>query len=131
MTWWVRRFTCATACILSAIFALSAKGQSRNKTDQEPWQRDVVLMVKPIYPHDEHSWSIREGRGIFRLFIDESTGKVTRVNVLKSTRYGVLDGAAIRALRQWRLKPKTWKQIDVPVTFKLDSSEPTRPAPPP
>jgi hypothetical protein len=47
---------------------------------------------------------------------DFKTGKVTNVLVLKSTGSDPLDREAIFVLRQWRFKPRTGRQADIPIT---------------
>ncbi len=60
---------------------------------------------------------------------DITTGRVTDVSVLKSTGYGVLDGSAIRTLKLWRWKPGRSRQVNVPISFKLDPRWANKPFP--
>ncbi|MBA3544541.1 MAG: TonB family protein [Chthoniobacterales bacterium] len=54
-----------------------------------------------------------------RAGVDAATGSVVRVSVVQSSGYKNLDGAAVRALRQWRFKPHTVEWFVVPFTFAL------------
>ena len=105
---------------------------SRSSADQQkgpvtlgqklPWEADVVRAVQPKYPK-EARWRRLRGSGVFRLFLDEKTGRVVRVEIIRSAGSRILDDSASDALRQWQLKPGKWKQIDVPVTFILSGTQ--------
>ena len=49
--------------------------------------------------------------------------RVRSPSVIKSTGYQILDNAALAAFRNWRWKPGKWKQVDVPITFKLEQGQ--------
>ena len=91
-----------------------------------PWARDQIYAVGPEYPyanrHQRH-----EGGGFFRVTLDLKTGRVVKVEVVKSTGFVALDRCATAALRQWRWPPGKWKEITLPVTFKLSSKQDTVP----
>ena len=79
---------------------------------------ELVKSEAPAYPFvaKHRHW---QGSGVFRVTIDQSTGKVVDVRVQKSTGFKVLDDSSIIALRSWVFKPNHFKQADVPVTFRL------------
>jgi TonB family protein len=83
-----------------------------------PWMRDGVKLVAPNYPTQDQLWH-HTGIGLFRIYLDLSTGAVKQVSVLKSTGFATLDNSAVVAFRQSRWKPGRWKEIDVPVKFIL------------
>ncbi|HYS96604.1 MAG TPA: energy transducer TonB, partial [Chthoniobacterales bacterium] len=58
------------------------------------------------------------GSGKFRVTFD-ANGQVKNVQVIESTGQGLLDSAAVDALRQWRAEPGAheWNVL-VPVTFQ-------------
>ena len=56
-----------------------------------------------------------------RMEIDVATGSVRRVTVVKSTGYNRLDEVAKHALVQWRFRPNSWKEVDLPVNFIMAS----------
>jgi TonB family protein len=85
-----------------------------------------VKTIAPQYPYGERARH-HEGRGYFQLTLDPKTGLVTKVAVIKSTGFPVLDNSATSALRQWKWKRGRWKEIDMPVTFEI--REPTVPLP--
>ena len=83
-----------------------------------PWMQDRVHAVAPFYPRTERA-ARHEGRGEFRLQLDLNTGLVVKVIVAKSTGFPILDRCAVMALRQWRWKPRRWREITLPVTFVI------------
>ena len=83
-----------------------------------PWLDDRTRSVAAEYPYMERMRH-HTGAGIFRIFVDLNTGSVTNVVVVKSTGFKRLDACSINSLRQWRWKPQTWKQIDMPVVFTI------------
>src|SRR5437763_13319483 len=83
-----------------------------------PWLEDQIHSVAPGYPYADRAQH-HEGTGVFRLVLDPKTGAVATVTMLKSSGFGSLDAAAVAALRQWRWKPGKWKEIDMPVAFKM------------
>jgi TonB family protein len=78
----------------------------------------VVGKPTPDYPIDARRNRL-EGTGLFKLFINEKTGTVSSVRILKSTGYKILDEAAIRGLKNWRFRPETVYRIVVPIRFQL------------
>jgi TonB family protein len=78
---------------------------------------DVVHMVSPRCPHKQQASRIG-GTGVFRMTIDFRTGKITSVAIVKSTGSDPLDRETVFALRQWRFKPGTRRQADIPITFQ-------------
>src|SRR5437660_7478617 len=85
-----------------------------------PWKADNKKSVAPEYPYEERSRQ-REATGLFRITIDLKTGLVTDAVIIRSTGYRGLDISGIKSLRQWRWRPGTWKQIDVPIRFTMQA----------
>ena len=108
--------------------AVDAKGVRHRMSDygegHAPWMDNMVKFVRPDYPSEYRARHI-EGDGLFRIALDLNTGSVTKVTVLKSTGFSGLDDAATRAIRLWRWKPRTWKEIDMPLTFTMQPHEPS------
>jgi TonB family protein len=88
--------------------------------DQQ-WERDLIKTAPPLYPYADRARR-HQGKGIFRLALDQKTGSVVQVTVEKSTGYKTLDDSAIGALRQWRFRPSKRKIVHVPVNFVMSSS---------
>lgn len=77
----------------------------------------------PVYPYEarERGW---QGTVILEVEVLPS-GQCGRLQVLTSSGYAVLDGAALQAIRRWQFKPASpgampvsvW--VEIPVTFRL------------
>ena len=93
----------------------------------------TLYAPRPDYPRAARLDRVA-GRGIFRLHTQIRTGLVKSVEVDRSTGSRILDGSALKALRQWRFRPRrlqvlqqkfdsngTSGEIDliVPVIFKM------------
>ena len=83
----------------------------------------VIRNTPPIYPETARraGW---EGRAIVRVEVS-ADGAPISVALEKSSGYGVLDQAALRAVKGWRFQPRTIGgvamagMVDVPVNFTL------------
>ena len=73
-------------------------------------------MPRPEYPHEARKNGIT-GRGMYQVLFRPDTGVVIRVTVLESTGSKLLDQAAIKALSQWRARPRKLSRAHVPFTF--------------
>ena len=71
------------------------------------------------FPYDQEARAKRmSGTGVFRLRIDQKTGKVTEIGVIQSTGWRHLDQAAAATLIRWRARiPASRSTVTVPVTF--------------
>ncbi|MBA2743423.1 MAG: TonB family protein [Chthoniobacterales bacterium] len=102
--------------------AVDAKGLrhigDRYPRKHPPWLDEQTRSIAPIYPYRDRAHR-NEGVGWLQLALDLKTGAVRSVAVMKSTGFASLDKAAIIALRQWRWRPDRWKQIELPVTFRI------------
>jgi TonB family protein len=58
------------------------------------------------------------GHGFFKINIDKR-GRAVSVETLRSTRSAILDKAAIETLMRWRFKPRTMKELTMPVHFTI------------
>jgi TonB family protein len=105
------------AFISNAVDANGVRHAAREYHGKKPqWVIDAVHVVRPDYP----SWNERRGHqglGVFRVVIDPATGAARAVTIVRSTGHVDLDRKSLLALRQWRWKPGTWSQVDVPVVF--------------
>jgi len=106
-------------CISAALaIAATVHGQRPPPSaDYIALKKEFLAMPIPVYTMELRRRHIT-GSGIFTLSVDEK-GKVTDVTFRKSTGNRELDAQAIYGLRQWRAKPGTRRQIDVPLTFSL------------
>jgi TonB family protein len=106
--------------------AVDANGIHHRPSDygdkRDPWMTDRVKFVQPDYPVEARARH-NQGTGFFRATLDVKTGSVTDVSILKSTGSSELDTSAARAIRQWRWRPQRWKEINIPVSFTMQSRE--------
>lgn len=72
---------------------------------------------EPEYPLGLERLTIRN-QGVYRLTINQQTGAVDEVGVLKRCDDGRLDANSVMIFFQWKFKPGTIKQIDVPVVYE-------------
>ncbi len=58
------------------------------------------------------------GSGVFVVHMDLASGRVSRIDIPKSTGHASLDKSAVEALRKWRAAPGTVRVIKMPVVFR-------------
>ena len=87
--------------------------------------RDVIWARGPRYPfsrpsNDPASWPRNLwGDGLYRLYIDLKTGRVTQIGIIKSAG-STLDGASIRAFSRWVFTPGKWSEMIIPTTVRIN-----------
>jgi TonB family protein len=77
--------------------------------------------IRPEYPAEAQAQGI-QGAGIFRLNVQQNTGRVMSVAVEKSTGYKMLDNAAVAKFGSLRFKPGAVTRVTIPLEFKMVSS---------
>jgi TonB family protein len=102
-------------CFVIALFASVAPCFAATPA---PATRDRVAMDRVIEapkPQDPYEGQRRRphGTGAFLLRTIIQSGRVTQVIVGQSTGDTLLDGAAVKALRQWRFKPGVLVHRDI------------------
>jgi TonB family protein len=90
-------------------------------TQRLPWMDDVIARMPFEYPYADRR-NYHQGKGLYRVSLDTKTGLVRNVIVIRSTGWATLDDAAVRAIRQLRMKPGKWKQFDLPVNYEMARS---------
>ena len=78
----------------------------------------LLYAPDPVFPIASQRMG-QHGKGIYRLVINGKTGGVEEVKVLRRTGYRELDASAIWTFFQWKFRPGSIKQLDVPVDFHL------------
>ena len=97
----------------------------RKVLNRSGWVADCIYCDVPHYPLDAR-WRRAQGKGYYRVTFDMKTGTVVNVSVMQSSGVGSLDNSAIAALRKWRMKPGKWKEIVVPIDFRMGFRYPHR-----
>jgi len=77
-----------------------------------------IKYVEPEYPVILRRHGVG-GKGIFRLTINQRTGLVDEVKVLKSTGVVLLNEVAAKAMLQWQFQPGSVKELVVPFEFEV------------
>ncbi len=83
----------------------------------------IVHRVQPVYPLLARRRGL-QGRVVLLVTVMPD-GRVGRIVVAGSSGYRILDGAAVRAIRQWRFRPalregvRIRSEIRIPVRFSL------------
>ena len=85
-----------------------------------PWAADIIKEVRPHMSASDRAGH-HEGEGFFRVILDSDTGTVRRVVVVESSGYAGIDQSVVDALRQWKLRPRKWKQFEIHVGLWLHS----------
>ena len=79
--------------------------------------KGVILDApEPAFPEGSRK-DIGVSQGVYRLTINQQSGLVDQVGVLKKTGTQKLDGTAVLTFFKWKFKPGAFKQIDIPITF--------------
>jgi TonB family protein len=95
--------------LLSTMSALSARATEVYIPDR--FKGTILYAPGPV------DYSNSGTQGVYRLTIDQKTGTVTEVGILKRSGYQPRDATAVLTFMQWKFKPGTLKQLDVPVTW--------------
>jgi protein TonB len=78
-----------------------------------------VSRVAPEFPREAQIASVEKGRVKARLTLDTS-GEVTRVDIVESNPRRVFDRAVVRSLSQWRYeRGAEGRTVEVELDFKL------------
>ena len=57
-------------------------------------------------------------QGVYRLTINQKTGMVDEVGVLKRSGMQKLDGVSVMTFFKWKFRPGSIRQLDIPITFE-------------
>lgn len=114
------RFPLSALAILKAAVLVATRASSAQPPEAfEHARQYVVHSPYPQYPYAARA-EMEQGKGLFRVDIDQQTGAVTGVQVLQTTGHKRLDEAAIKALQKWRFRaPFPFRAVRIPVSFTL------------
>ena len=107
--------------ILAVAFIVQHAAAQSGTTNLAAAGKLSINAPRPEYPHTLAVRGIG-GRGVVRLSIDPKTGQVTRVRMLETTGYNMLDESAMKAFRQWRFRPGTVPEVTIPIEFNAKAS---------
>jgi hypothetical protein len=83
----------------------------------EKYKGIILYAPEPEIPAIGYSNNMVAGTGVYRLSINQKTGLVDEVKVVRTLGWQRIDGSAIWALFQWKFRPRTIKQLDVPIWY--------------
>jgi TonB family protein len=104
--------------LTSAVDAKGVRHDGSSYKGSPPWLADRLSGPSPEYPMHERAMR-HEGHPIVRMTLDVKTGHVIRASLLKSSGYPALDQSAVTALSRWTWRPGRWREIDMPVWFRI------------
>jgi len=78
----------------------------------------VTYAPRPVYPYEARRQR-GTGAGVALLAVDQTSGTVTDVLMVRSCGNAILDHSTLDALRRWRFKPGSVTKVQVPITYTL------------
>ena len=78
----------------------------------------VTYGPRPVYPYEARRQRVT-GSGVALLAVDQTSGTVTDVLMVRSCGNAILDNSTLDALRRWRFKPGSVTKVQVPITYTL------------
>jgi hypothetical protein len=83
-----------------------------------------IILYAPVPPMPGGVRYSAGNTAIFRLKIDQQTGSVTEIGVLRRAKQAVLNSTMVLTLLKWKFKPGTLRELDLPVQFDLNDIRP-------
>jgi TonB family protein len=111
--------------------AISGRDETNGEvqTDLTAYRNDLISQLPPEYPTGTQGQHY-QGSGIYRVIFHYDSGRPASVVVIKTAGQGVLDQAAVEALKKWKVRARSRHSIDVTVRFVMNranaGSAPTR-----
>ena len=87
-------------------------------TVYDSFKKDTLLAPNPEYPMKSQHLGY-QGQGIYRLIVNQNTGVVDEVKILKTTGHRELDAGAVLTFFNWKFKPGAVNHRDVLVIFHM------------
>ena len=115
-------------CLLCSVFLLFATGLRAESPQLMRVDDAVRLHLLLRYPKPEYAYEARRlrlaGGGVFILRFDYATGGLQQVHIYRSTGHQELDSAVVAALKYWKAKPQSLRDVVVPITVTAPSAGP-------
>jgi TonB family protein len=78
----------------------------------------VAYAPRPVYPYEARRQRLT-GSCLALLTVDQTSGNVANVLMVRSCDSAILDNSTLDALRRWRFKPGCVTRVQVPITYTL------------
>src|SRR5205823_907679 len=101
------------------VLAAAASSVSLALAKTEPSPDEAIVAPRPEYPSAARLQHLT-GSGVAVVQVDPRSGQVTSARILESTGHKILDDAALKAFRQWRFKPGTTSEVQVPIRYVME-----------
>ena len=83
----------------------------------EKYKGIILYAPEPDLPAVRYSNNMIWRTGVYRLVINQKTGAVDQVRILRAIGWKRIDGPVIWTLFQWKFRPGAIRQIDVPIWY--------------
>jgi TonB family protein len=101
------------------VLAGAASSVSLALAQNPPSTAQAIMAPRPEYPPAARLQHLT-GSGVAVLQVDPRSGQVISAQILESTGHKILDDAALKAFRQWRFKPGTTSEVQVPIRYVME-----------
>ena len=106
-----------TLSLLQVVFVVSCHATDI-VTIYDKFKKDTVTAPNPEYPMKAKNLGY-QGQGIYRLIVNEKSGIVDEVKVMKTTGHRELDATVVMTFFNWKFKPGALNHRDILVIFHL------------
>ena len=104
------------ALLFVSQFCPVTPGRAESVLVKSKCKADAIASPDPQYPIYSRNHR-RRGEGLYRLVVNDKTGLVDQVQVMKATGSKELDAEAVMTLFKWKFRPGV-KQCEVAVIFE-------------
>lgn len=113
-----RLITAVVGLALQLVFLTPCRAATGTVTIDSKYKKDSISAPEPEFPITARNLG-EQGQGIYRLKINQKTGTVDEVKVLKSTGARDLDASSVMSFFKWKFRPGSIDHRDVLVNFHI------------
>jgi TonB family protein len=105
--------------LLAVLLAWSHSTRAMDTVRPEDYQKYMIKYVDPEYPAYLYRNGF-QGRGIYRIRINQKTGEVEEVKIVRSAGHRLLNEFVAKAALQWKFMPgRAPAEITFPYEFSI------------
>ena len=108
----------AVLALLQLAFLTPCRAVTGTVTIEPKYKKDSISAPEPEFPVAAKNLG-EQGQGIYRLKINQKTGTVDEVKVLKTTGAHDLDASSVMTFFKWKFRPGSIDHRDVLVIFHV------------